>query len=60
MERFPELTAMPKNDASKTALVRAAVVVWEEIAEEVFEKLIDSMVRRLQAVIQAKGWYTKY
>jgi transposase len=33
---------------------------WEALGQECFDKLIESMPRRIQAVIEAKGWYTKY
>ena len=33
---------------------------WEEIAVEECQKLIESMSRRVQAVLKAKGGYTKY
>jgi len=33
---------------------------WDKIDPKVCQKLIDSMPRRLQEVIQAKGGYTKY
>ena len=34
--------------------------LWEEIPKEECQKLIESMPRRLAAVIRAKGGYTKY
>ena len=34
--------------------------VWEEIPKEECQKLIESMPRRLAAVIRAKGGHTKY
>lgn len=34
--------------------------LWEEIPKEECQKLIESMPRRLEAVIKAKGGYTKY
>lgn len=60
MLRFPELVTIPKNIASYEALVRAAITVWDDLEKKVLDRLMDSMVRRLQAVIDAKGWYTKY
>ena len=33
---------------------------WEEIAASECQKLIESMPRRIQAVLKAKGGYTKY
>ena len=34
--------------------------VWWSIAEGVLDRLIDSMPHRVQALIDAKGWYTEY
>ena len=34
--------------------------VWENIEPEVCQKLIESMPRRVEAVIKAKGGHTKY
>ena len=34
--------------------------VWEKIEPEVCQKLIESMPRRVEAVIKAKGGHTKY
>jgi len=47
---------MPKNNTA----IKAAVIMWDKIKEEVLDKLLLSMVRRLEAVIEADGWYTKY
>ena len=33
---------------------------WEEIAVEECQKLIESVPRRVQEVLKAKGGYTKY
>jgi hypothetical protein len=35
-------------------------VEWEEIAVKQCQKLIESMPRRVQGVLKAKGGYTKY
>jgi len=58
--RYPNLADMPKNQAAMDRLVRAAVEVWEDFEEDLFVRLVDSVVRRLEAVIAAGGWYTKY
>ena len=34
--------------------------VWKKIPAEKCQKLIESMPRRIEAVIKAKGGYTKY
>jgi len=36
------------------------VEVWEDIEVEMLQKLAGGMKKRLEAVIEAKGWYTKY
>ena len=35
-------------------------VEWDKIEPEVCQKLIESMPRRVEAVLKAKGGYTKY
>lgn len=60
MAQYPHLADLPKNDASKRELVRAVICVWEELKEEVLDKLLILMIRRLEVVIAADGWYTKY
>ena len=35
-------------------------VEWEKIPKEVCQNLIESMPRRVEAVIKAKGGHTKY
>ncbi|KAL6405223.1 hypothetical protein AUP68_12067 [Ilyonectria robusta] len=51
---------MPKNEESKQRLIEAAIELWEEIKLEVLQNLIFSIKRRMQAVVRANGWYTKY
>ena len=34
--------------------------VWWSIGEEVLDRLIESMPHRVQALIDARGWYTDY
>lgn len=59
-DKYPELSDMPKNTASWELLVRAAIDVWELFEDKLLERLVESMDRRMEAVIAAKGWYTKY
>lgn len=33
---------------------------WEELGQDYFDRLIQSMNRRCEAVIAAEGWYTRY
>lgn len=59
-KRYPHLGDLPRNTASLDLLIDAAVELWAEIDDEVFENLINSMPARMQAVVEANGWYTKY
>jgi hypothetical protein len=44
----------------KKRLREVLPLVWDTIPSEFFEKLGMSMPHRVEAVIEAKGWYTKY
>jgi transposase len=59
-QRYPDLGDLPKNQASKDRLIRAAIEVWEELEVERLETLIRSMPKRMRKVVAADGWYTKY
>ena len=54
LEEFEELAS------SVSELWDRVQKLWEEIPKEECQKLIESMPRRLAAVIKAKGGYTKY
>jgi transposase len=56
----PEVADLPKNQTSKNLLIEAADEAWEAIEDQVLKDLVDSMPRRLAAIIKANGWYTKY
>jgi hypothetical protein len=56
----PELSSMPKNDKTLQRLCEAAVEAWYEMDEEILDNLVSLMKNRLEAVIKADGWYTKY
>ena len=59
-KKFPDLKNLPKNQEALDRLVEAATSCWDGLRDEVFESVIKSMPRRLAAVIEADGWYTKY
>jgi hypothetical protein len=39
---------------------RAILEEWDKIPQKAIDNAILSMPRRYKAVIEAKGWYTKY
>jgi hypothetical protein len=45
--RYPRLRALVKE-------------AWDAVPQSLFDELIDSMPARVQAVIGAKGYHTKY
>lgn len=59
-KQYPELSYAPKNNSTLQRLCEAAIEVWEDLEDDVIENLINSMPRRLEAVVAANSWYTKY
>ena len=60
VDLHPELADLPKSDQSLDRLYDVAIEVWLDIGIDLVNTLIDSMPARVQAVREAKGWYTKY
>ena len=55
-----QINAYPEPARSLNELWERAQEEWEKIPKEECQKLIESMPRRLAAVVRAKGGYTKY
>ena len=58
--RFLNLLERPNSQETLQYLIQCAKVTWDQIREHILNKLIDTMGNRVQAIIEAKGWYTKY
>jgi hypothetical protein len=59
--RFPNIDSIPGVPAVvQRVLAECLSAVWEELGPEVMDKLVESMPRRVAALIEARGWYTKY
>lgn len=41
-------------------LIKAAKEAWHAIDDKILKHLCESMPHRVQAVLLADGWYTKY
>lgn len=54
------LHELPKNEVSIEWMKRQLITAWNALPQGLIDNLIDSLPRRLDAVIKAKGWYTKY
>ena len=48
------------GDKSIKAFQEAIKEEWQAIPQQAIDNCILSMPRRYQAVVEAKGWYTKY
>lgn len=51
---------MLKIQASLDQLINTAVQGWNDLEDEMLQKLASGTRKRMLAVIQANGWYTKY
>jgi transposase len=59
--RFPDTVAIRGGpETVRKELGRRLQIVWEDLEPEVFDNLIMSMPRRVAALYNAKGWYTRF
>jgi len=56
----PELEFVDDTEETLRALIEAAKEAWNSIEDRILYNLSVTMPHRVQAVINAKGWYTKY
>ena len=56
----PDIALITSVEMQKQALCEVLPGAWLSIREEVVEGCLHSMRDRLQAVINAEGWHTKY
>ena len=59
-DNHPELVDMGASEEAYQQLFRAIREGWEAIAPEAIEKLVKSMDDRVNAVLHAEGWYTRF
>jgi len=57
---YSHLYKLKGEQIVKKELEEAIVHCWELLKSPIFQSLAESMVDRVQAVIEADGWYTKY
>ena len=56
----PDLERASDTVETLTRLVQAAKEAWQTIRNDVIVRLSETMPHRVEAVIKADGWYTKY
>jgi transposase len=59
-KQYPQLKDLGESQAAYDELARVIVEAWEAMAQDRIDSLIKSMDNRVNAVLQAKGWHTKY
>jgi hypothetical protein len=58
---FPEEAANKlKSEDARQRLESCLQAAWDTLDQELFDTLGASMCDRIEAVIEAKGWHTKY
>ena len=58
---FPEVMKnTSETEEARKELEHALQSVWNALPDSRFESLIEGMPRRIQALLDAKGWHTKY
>jgi transposase len=57
-EHYPHLDGTSADDIEE--MEEALKDCWARISKETFDRLYESMPRRVAACIKARGWYTKY
>lgn len=56
----PELDTIGTGAEAVQAVGNAARLAWWEVDWSIFESVVESMPRRVQACIDSDGWHTKY
>lgn len=60
LELYPQLYLRGRSKIDWRQFKQAIITAWEAIPQGMIDNLILSMPHRIQAVLHAKGWYTKY
>lgn len=59
-ELQPDLDNEHNKDKQREILLATLPVAWRAIRRDIITSVLESMPRRIQAVIDARGWQTKY
>ena len=60
LDHYPELNEMGESEEAYQRLFQAIREGWEAIAQDAINDLIKSIDTRVNSVIRAKGWYTRF
>ena len=60
-EHHPELMQIGgTDDKVREAMIHAMQDVWPQVGRELMHDLIDSMTTRVNCVLEAEGWHTRF
>jgi transposase len=59
-KHYPKLNEMGASEEAYQRLFHAIREGWEAIDQDAIDDLIKSMDTRVNAVLRAKGWYTRF
>jgi hypothetical protein len=59
-QKYPELQVAPDIEETRLDIIRLAKEVWDELQVDILNNLSDTMPHRVDAVLEAEGWYTSY
>jgi hypothetical protein len=51
---------MQNNAQTLERLIQCAITTWDTFEEDIMNRVLDTMPHRVDAVLKAIGWYTKY
>ncbi|KAK1998221.1 hypothetical protein LX36DRAFT_576716, partial [Colletotrichum falcatum] len=57
---YPEAFDLRKNNTDIRTFKEKLQAAWDAIPQSKIKALIESLPQRLEAVIRAHGWYTRY
>ena len=60
IELYLKLENQGNRDINRERFINAAQNAWRALDQELIKKLINLMSHRIEAVIKARGWQTKY
>jgi len=60
LERWPHLLDQGSGQEALDALVRAIVIEWNDLEQEIIDATMRSLDSRINAVQNAEGWYARH
>ena len=57
---YPELETADDTEETLLLLIKAAQEAWHSIEQSILDNISENMSNRVEFVLKAEGWYTKY